>query len=263
MSERADSLARELAERHARREVFTSIFEGGEPADVPLAYQVQERFVAGLIAGRGGAPVGYKVGLTTERMQQMCGVHEPISGVVLASRVLRSPARVKAADYVRLGLESEMAVRIAPGAGRMGEALQDLPLHHLIDQVCAAFELVEDSGADYKQLSAASIVADNSWNAGLVLGPAIPVGGLAHLRGRRGVLSLNGAEVNDGMSDEVLGDPLNAVHWLASHLRRRGGALQPGQWVSTGSIVPTRFVAPGDAYRFEIDGLPPVELEVA
>jgi 2-keto-4-pentenoate hydratase len=259
VSERADSLARALAERHARREVFTSIFEAGEAPDVALAYQVQERFVAGL----GGTAVGYKVGLTTERMQQMCGVNEPISGVVLASRVLRSPAKTRTADYVRLGLESEMAVRIAPGAGRPGLELQDLPLHHLIDQVCAAFELVEDSGADYKRLSAASIVADNSWNAGLVLGPPIPVGGLAHLRGRKGVLSLNGEAVNQGMSDEVLGDPLNAVHWLASHLRRRGGALKPGQWVSTGAIVPTRFVQPGEAYRFEIDGLPPVELQVS
>jgi 2-keto-4-pentenoate hydratase len=146
VSERADSLARVLAERHARRDVFTSIFEEGEPADVPLAYQVQEAFVAGL----GGTPVGSKVGLTTQRMQQMCGVNEPISGVVLASRVLRSPTAVKASDYVRLGVESEMAVRIALGAGQVGAGrtgleLQDLPLHHLIDQVCAAFELVEDS----------------------------------------------------------------------------------------------------------------------
>ena len=259
MSDRADSLARELAERHARREVFTSIFNEGDAPDVALAYQVQERFVAGL----GGTTVGFKVGLTTERMQKMCGVSEPISGVVLGSRVLRSPATVKAADHVRLGLESEMAVRIAAGADQRGLDLQDLPLHHLIDQVCAAFELVEDSGADYSKLSAASIVADNSWNAGLVLGPPMAVGTLAHLRGRRGVLSLAGEQVNEGMSDEVLGDPLNAVRWLASHLRRRGAELKPGQWVSTGAIVPTRFAAPGDDFHFEIDGLPPVELKVS
>jgi 2-keto-4-pentenoate hydratase len=263
VSARADSLARELAERHARREVFTSIFEDGEAPDVALAYEVQDRYVAGLGGQTGGQTGGYKVGLTTERMQQMCGVAEPISGVVLQSRILRSPATVSAADYVRLGLESEMAVRIAPGADQRGLDVQDLSLHHLIDQVCAGFELVEDSGADYKRLSAASIVADNSWNAGLVFGPPSPVGGFAHLRGRRGVLKLNGEAVNEGMSDEVLGDPLNAVHWLASHLRRRGRALQPGQWVSTGAIVPTRFVAPGDRYVFEIEGLAPVELRIA
>jgi 2-keto-4-pentenoate hydratase len=267
MRQGAEDLALELARRHAARATFTSIFDdadatAGAAPDVAFAYEVQDRFVAEL-SRSGAQAAGYKVGLTTTRMQQMCGVNEPISGVVLGPRVLRSPASVKPADHVRLGLESEMAVRIAPGAGRTGVELQDLPLHHLIDQVCAAFELVEDSGADYRRLSAASIVADNSWNAGLVLGPPIAVGGLAHLRGRRGVLKLNGEPVNEGMSDEVLGDPLNAVHWLASHLRRRGRALQPGQWVSTGAIVPTRFLAAGEAYAFEIDGLPPVELSVS
>jgi 2-keto-4-pentenoate hydratase len=258
VSARADSLARRLAERHARREVFTSIFEDGEAPDVSLAYDVQDRYVAGL----GGKAAGYKIGLTTTRMQQMVGVDEPISGVVLQSRILHAPGEVRAADYVRLGVESEMAVRIALDADRRGLDVQDLPIHHLIDQVCASFELVEDSGADYKRLSAASIVADNSWNAGLVFGAPSAAAGFAHLRGRRGVLSVNGEAVNEGMSDEVLGDPLNAVRWLAHHLRRRGGALQPGQWVSTGAIVPTRFVAPGDRFVFEIDGLAPVELRI-
>jgi 2-keto-4-pentenoate hydratase len=262
--ERAQALAAALLGRHARRETFTSIFDaldqdGGEAPDEALAYAVQDAYVAGL----GGQPAGYKVGLTTQRMQQMCGVDEPISGVVLKSRILASSATVRAADYVRLGIESEMAVRIAPGADRRGLDVQDVDFHHLIDQVCASFELVEDNGADYKRLSAASIVADNSWNAGLVFGQASPAGGFAHLRGRRGVLSVNGEAVNEGMSDEVLGDPLNAVRWLAGHLRRRGSALKPGQWISTGAIVPTRFAAPGDRFVFEIEGLAPVQLRIA
>jgi len=259
MARDAETLARTLAERHAARASFTSIFDEGESPEVAFAYEVQDRYVAGL----GGETGGYKVGLTTQRMQALCGVDEPISGVVLASRILGSPATVRAGDYVRLGLESEMAVRIAPGADRRGLDVRDLPPHQLIDQVCAGFELVEDSGADYKRLSAASIVADNSWNAGLVFGPPSPAGGLGHLRGRRGVLRLNGEAVAEGSSDEVLGDPLNAVRWLAGHLQRRGGALAPGMWISTGAIVPTRFVAPGEAYIFEIEGLAPVELRIA
>jgi 2-keto-4-pentenoate hydratase len=261
MHPRAERLALILAARHAGRETFTSIFDDGESPDVAFAYEIQDRYVATLRAS-GAKPAGYKIGLTTKRMQQICGVDEPISGVVLDPRILCSPATARAADYVRLGVESEMAVRIAPGVAERGARLEDLPLAELIDQVCAGFELVEDSGADYKRLSAASIVADNSWNAGLVFGAASPVSDFVHLRGRRGVLRLNGEPVNEGSSDEVLGDPLNAVHWLASHLKQRGGALAPGQWVSTGAIVPTRFAAVGDAYRFEIDGLAPVELRI-
>jgi 2-keto-4-pentenoate hydratase len=75
-----------------------------------------------------------------------------------------------------------------------------------------------------------------------------------------GVLTRNGEPAGDGVSDEVLGDPLNAVQWLSAHLRARGGALHPGQWVTTGSIVPTRFVAAGETWRFVLGDLPPVEL---
>ncbi len=262
----ADRLARSLSERHANRQTFTSIFddilpEGGEPG-VGLAYEVQDRYVAGLCA-LGAKPAGYKIGLTTKRMQQMCGVDEPISGIVLNTRILRSPANVRMTDYVRLGIESEMAVRIAPGVSERRGRLEALPLAELIDQVCAGFELVEDSGADYKRLSAASIIADNSWNAGLVFGPPSSIADFTNLRGRRGVLRRNGEEVNEGSSDEVLGDPITAVVWLAKHLERRGGELAPGQWVSTGAIVPTRFVGLGDNYQFEIDGLEPVDLRIS
>lgn len=261
MTSRAESLARTLAQRHDERQVFTTIFDDGEAPDVALAYEVQDRYVAGLLAS-GAKAAGYKIGLTTQRMQQMCGVDEPISGVVLDTRILHSPASARTADHVRLGIESEMAVRVAPGVAERGVAIEALPLSELVDQVCAGFELVEDSGADYKRLSAASIVADNSWNAGLVFGPPAAISDFAHLRGRRGVLRLNGEAVNEGSSDEVLGDPLNAVRWLAGHLRRRGRALEPGQWVSTGAIVPTRFVARGDRYEFEIDGLATVQLRI-
>ena len=260
MTSRAAELARTLAERHAARTTFTSIFDEGEAAELPLAYDVQDHFVASLLAS-GAKPGGYKVGLTTKRMQALCGVEEPISGVVLSNRIYTAPASFQVANYVRLGVESEMAVRIGPNVGERAMP-KDLPLAEFIDQVCASFELVEDSGADYKRLSAASIVADNSWNAGLVFGAPVPISAFEHLRGRRGALRLNGEVVNEGVSDEVLGDPLNAVRWLDGHLRRRGVALKPGDWVSTGAIVPTRFVAPGETYVFDLDGLPPTELRL-
>jgi len=238
---RADALAAELLRRHAAREAFTSIFPEGEAQDMALAYAVQDAVVAGL----GGAAGGYKVGLTTQRMQRMCGVDEPIAGVVLARRLMASPAQVRVADHVHPGLESELAVRIGPD----GEG---------IDQVCAAFELVEDNGADYAKLSAALIVADNSWNVGLVLGPPVPAP--ATLKGLRGVLTRNGEPAGDGVSDEVLGDPMTAVRWLGEHLRARGGGLKPGDWVTTGSIVPTRFVTPGETWVWTLGDLPPAEL---
>jgi 2-keto-4-pentenoate hydratase len=61
----------------------------------------------------------------------------------------------------------------------------------------------------------------------------------------------------------VLGHPLNSIAWLCEHLARRNARIEAGQWVMTGSIVPTRFPQAGDHYLFEIAGLPPVEARIA
>jgi len=256
----AETFAKAIAERHRNRQAFTLEAPAGRTGDMDFAYEVQDALVPRL-GGASPATAGYKIGLTTPRMQQMCGVDEPIVGVVLANRMHPSPARITAADHVRLGIESEIALRIGR-AFPEGEVSPQRVLGH-VDGVCAAFELVDDSGADYRRLTAATLVADNAWNAGLVTGPIVPCAAIRSLAGLKGVLLRDGEPVDEGSSSDVLGDPANALAWVVRHLARRGGALAPGQWVSTGAIIPTRFVAPGETYRFEVAGLPAVELELA
>ncbi|MGC1302536.1 MAG: fumarylacetoacetate hydrolase family protein [Caulobacteraceae bacterium] len=229
----------------------------GPGFDLAAAYDVQDRYVALLKAECGQDVAGYKIGLTSPRMQAMCGVDQPIAGVVLASRLQSSPGRAKVSDHIRLAIECEIAVRLGRDPPGGGLALARDEVDVLIDRACAAFEIVDDAQADYATLDAPSIVADNSWNAGLLLGPDQPYDG-GGLTGRQGVLYRNGEELDRGCSDDVLGDPLNVIAWLAGHLAARGQGLKAGDWVTTGSIVTSKFVQPGEAYEFRVDGLEPV-----
>ncbi|HEV2532344.1 2-keto-4-pentenoate hydratase [Phenylobacterium sp.] len=256
----ASNFAKAIAERHRNRERFTLEAPAGRAGDMDFAYDVQDQLVA-MIAGSAAPPAGYKIGLTTPRMQQMCGIDEPIVGVVFANRIHPSPARVAVKDFVRLGIESEIALRIGRPFSDADGASNNVLDH--VDAICAAFELIDDSHADYGRLAAAPLVADNAWNAGLVTGPVVAAAGIVSLRDLKGVLRRDGEVIDAGSSSDVLGDPVNALSWVVRHLARRGQALVPGQWVSTGSIVPTRFVEPGQTYRFDVEGLPPVELAIA
>jgi 2-keto-4-pentenoate hydratase len=233
----------------------------GPGFDMAAAYAVQDAYVALLKVQRGAAMAGYKVGLTNPRMQAMCGVDEPVAGVVLASGVQPSPGKIRAADHIHLGIECEIAVRL--GADVKPETLPSSPetAGRLIDRVAAAFEIVDDAKADYTRLDGVSLAADNSWNAGLVLGPEESYDGRP-LTGRRGVLAVNEKDVDHGMSDDVLGDPLSVVVWLARHLATRGQHLRRGDWITTGSIVTTKFAQAGETYAFRIEGLEPVRLSV-
>ena len=53
-------------------------------ANVADAYAVQREYVRLQMQARGAGAAGYKIGLTSKRMQEMCGIDSPIAGVVLA-----------------------------------------------------------------------------------------------------------------------------------------------------------------------------------
>ena len=73
-----------------------------------------------------------------------------------------------------------------------------------------AFELIEDRFAEYKATNALSLIADNAWNGGIVLGPAIPLPPGLDLDGIGGMLLSNGRAIATGKHD----DPLGALAWL-------------------------------------------------
>src|ERR1700753_1007749 len=109
------------------------------------AYDVQDRYVA-LLRAAHGEPMGYKVGLTSKTMQTFCGIDHPIAGVMLAGRALQSGASVRRADYGRLGLEFEIAVRMK--SDMPASATTPAAVAPYVDGVCTAFDVGDVRGGD-------------------------------------------------------------------------------------------------------------------
>jgi 2-keto-4-pentenoate hydratase len=249
-----------LWEQHRDGVRFQSIAELLPSKEV--AYAVQDELVQLMIPSEG-SPRGYKIGLTSLRMQQMCGLNEPVAGRVLARRIHRAPARVALGRFARLGVESELCLLLK----------EELPLRaarYALEEVAsaiggaaAAFELVDDRNANYAQLDAYSLIADNSWNAGVVVAESSPLEGSSLDVGTLdGTLRVNGEQVDSGNSRDALSHPFAVVQWLSDHLRAFGSYLRAGDLIMTGSIVPTRFAKAGEHYRFELTGLAAAELWV-
>jgi 2-oxo-3-hexenedioate decarboxylase/2-keto-4-pentenoate hydratase len=248
--------AHALLEQHAAKARFAPA-PPASATTLPAAYDVQHAFVA-LMLAREGPVAGYKIGLTSPRMQALCGIDQPISGVVLARRVRRSGVTLTRRAYGRLGLEFEIAMRIgrdAPGAEHTAHGIR---AH--VDAVCAGIEIVDDRHADYKVLDVRGLVADNSWNEGMVLSQWLSA--WPDLGAAEGVVHANGQPVDRGFGRDVLGDPFVALAWLANHLHARGECLRAGQVVMTGSLVPTRFPSEDTVFRYELAGIGSVSVSV-
>ena len=236
---------------------FTPFRPQDRLATIADAYDIQDKYVE-LLRSEHGEAIGYKVGLTSAAMQTFCGIDHPIAGVVLARRVHISGATVRRAEYGRLGLEFEIAVRIKSNISV--NAHTPAAIAPCIDGVCAAIEVVDDRGADYTNLDVRSLVADNSWNAGIVLSNFTST--WPDLEALPGRASRDGSPIGEGHGRDILGHPFNSVAWLNSQLTSRGGGLRSGQIVMTGSVMKTVFPSEDAAYRFELEGLGAVDVRV-
>lgn len=250
-------LAAHLQQLHAERAPFQTLQLAGRPLDMAQAYRVQDALVDAMCRG-GDRVAGYKIGLTSPAMQQMCGIASPVHGRILASRVYQSGQALPLAQYVRLGLEFEIVVRL-------GRDVRDPPataeaLGPWVDAIAPAFELIEDRDADYAILDAASLVADNAWSAGLVHGTwQTPP---TDLPARTGRIHVDGVLHEEGRVGDAFGHPFASVLWLAQALVERGHYLRAGDLLMTGSIVRTQFPKAPGPWRYAVDGLGDVRLEL-
>jgi 2-keto-4-pentenoate hydratase len=254
-------IAHMLWQEHRTGQDFRPFAATHGVGDVDAAYSVQRALVAEMMAGGPQSPAGYKIGLTSKRMQEMCRIDTPIAGVVVQGRVHASGATIERHRYGRLGLEFEIGVRMAHDLPPAGAPFARATVAAAVGQVCAAVELVDDRNADYKTLDVLSLIADNSWNGGIVLGA--PRAAWPELTEVVGTVFWDGAEVDRGMGRDVLGHPFEPLTWLANHLAKTGDGLRAGDWVLTGSLVTTRFPTAPARVRFELAGIGAVELAVA
>jgi 2-keto-4-pentenoate hydratase len=189
-------------------------------------------------------------------MQKLCGVDEPCYGAIFAREAHHRRAVLSARDYCRLGVETEIAFRLGDDLPEGGDRQQ---VAAAVESSMAAIELIEDLRHDYKRLDAAAMVAANVWNAGVVLGTPVDWRTL-DLERIMAQLSINGQKIGKGTGGDVMGNPLNALVWLAGKLAAAGTPLQRGMIVMTGSMVPIQYPVAGDRVLVEISGLGTAEL---
>jgi 2-keto-4-pentenoate hydratase len=246
----AAAVAQVLDEAHATRARYANLPEPIAPKSFAEAYAAQEALCA-LWEPRFGPVAGRKIAVTTKVMQELMGIDHPCMGAVFASRILGSPAKVAKAQFVNLRVECELAVRLGRDLPKERAPYTRESVRAAVLEIMAAFELIEDRNADYRSCQALSLIADNAWNGGIVLGAAKPPPAQLDFNGIGGRLTRDGREELSGMTD----DPLGALAFLANLAADRGRPLTARMVVITGSIVPTVDIGIGERLDFAIDGV--------
>jgi 2-keto-4-pentenoate hydratase len=259
MSADDHAAARFIADRRLGRRALPALESAIRPVDEVRAYRVQDALHEMLTAAGLGRVAGHKIGCTTKVMQEFLGIPNPCAGGVFASTVWSSPAAVPHASFLHVGVECEIVVRLGADLDPVHAPFTAEGVSHAIEALMAGMEIVDDRYVDYKALDTPTLIADDFFDAGCVLGAPVLDWRKLDIPSLVGTTRINGLEVGRGRGADVMGHPFNALAWLANALAQRGRSLRAGEFVFTGSVVETKWVNRGDRVAMEIEKLGRVE----
>src|SRR6202022_304729 len=250
--------AKVIAKARRNRTQLASLPSDVAPQDEAEGYQIQ-RALHDLLLPQTGALVGYKIGCTSAVMQRYLDIPHPCGGGVFENGVHDSGAQLAAADYVHAGVECEIAVRLARDLAASEEPFTAEWVAEAIEAYHPAIEIVDDRYVKWETMGAPTLVADDFFAAGCVLGKPVARTKAPDLLQVVGRALINGVEAGQGTGADVLGHPHNALAWLANHPAADAKGLRAGEIVLTGRLVKTVWLKAGDRVEMQLDGLGTVQ----
>jgi|TARA_B110000483_G_scaffold243634_1_gene334684 2-oxo-3-hexenedioate decarboxylase/2-keto-4-pentenoate hydratase len=238
-----------------------SLSKALRPAEESQGYLLQ-KYVNRLLESSLGPVVGHKIGCTTPVMQKFLGIPTPCAGQIFSRTVLRRHGVVPREGFRRIGVECEIVALISETISPNDYCSLSFSPMDIIGSVMVGMEIVDDRYHSYESLGVPTLIADNFFNSGCVLGDAVTRWDTLDLSNLSGVTRVNGVALGKGRGAQIMGSPLNALRWFVRSMMDRGLTVQKGQFVMLGSVVETKWLEAGDVAEVEIDSLGSVSLTV-
>jgi len=242
----------ELLSRHRLEGlVFGGFPEESRPRNEDEGYEIQTVLHELLEDAGHGKVVGHKIGCTTPTMQAYLNIPQPTAGGVFDSTVQQVDGRFRHADFVRPGVECELAVRLIRDLEPRNAPFERSEITAAVGSVMAAIEVVDDRYSDWGSLGVSQLIADDFFGAGCVLGAEHEMSEELDLAAVSARMTVNGLEVGAGVGADILGDPLTALTWLVNAMAGYGHFFRRGSFVLLGSLVQTQWVEQNDVVVVE------------
>lgn len=228
--------------------------------DLPAAYAVQ----MGLVQARldaGAVVVGRKIGATSKAVQDQLGVDQPDFGYLLDEMEVSAAGPISMAGLLQPRVEAEVAFRLGSDIAPATEEEITLELVRAAVEVALPSLEIVDSRIDGWDITFTDTVADCASSALYVVGDdGLPLSELEPVDVEM-TLEINGEVRSSGNGAACLGDPLEALRWLAVQAFRFGDPLRAGHLILSGALGPFVPFAPGDRVTASISGFAPLSVQ--
>ena len=204
---------------------------------------------------------GHKIGLTSKAMRDLTGATEPDYGFIFDNWFVLEGDTVDRAAMNRPLVEVELA--FVMGRELIGPSVNAADVIRAVDFVLPALEIVDTRYNARGANMLVDSISDAASCGFVVLGGNPAKLTDVDVRRMSASLSINGVILESGSAAAVMGNPINAVVWLANKLHEFGVNMQPGDVILSGSFVKAIPFNSGDSLVALYDQLGEVTLSVA
>lgn len=243
--------AQRLAQAERTKQPIAPLTETNPNMTVDDAYRIQLAQIEEKKA-QGATVAGLKIGLTSKAMQDMLGVYTPDYGFILNTMVHDEDAPINASAYIEPRVEFELAFyfkKTLQGTVTIDDVID------AVDYVVPSIEIIDSRIADWK-IKFEDTVSDNGSSAGAILSSTkTKLSDIADITAIPVKAYKNGEFFDEATTAAVLGNPLEAVVWLANAVREYGITIQAGTFVLSGAVSKAVPFVAGDVFEADFGPL--------
>jgi 2-keto-4-pentenoate hydratase len=187
---------------------------------------------------------------------------EPTAAPIPSEHLLRSPASVAGGTMQMVGVEAEVAFRLAKDLPPRSRPYSERSIAAAVGEVVVAIELCDTRLANWKETSGLWKLADFQNNSALVTGS-----------GTKDWLKIDfaqqemefriGKRVAKAKGAHSFGNPFRLLPWLVKHVHKRGLGLHAGDVITTGAWTGLEIAKIGDEVTARFPGIGEATVKVA
>ncbi len=246
-----DRLSQELIEAGRTCTPVDNLTDRFPEISIPEAYVIQLRMVQTKV-NNGEVIVGKKIGLCSKAMQELLGVNEPDYGHILNTMVVPQDQPILMTRLIQPRIEGEVCFVLKDDL--RGPGITSAMVLTATAGIMPALEVIDSRFKGWK-IKIQDTIADNASSALVVLGSQMTSVANLDFRLVGMVLEKNGETIATGAGAAVLGNPAQAVAWLANKLNEYGITLRKGEFIMSGSLTSAMDIEAGSCFRATFDRL--------
>ena len=254
---KVEEIANFIVSEHNENKKYINLPVSLKPQNIEEAYLAQNLFHKNV--GRGNLG-GYKIALASKIQQELCGINHPVAGGIFKNEIFNSPYVIEYKNYFGLGLEFELAMEISDDLTNDMGVFNKENIKKYISNIYAAFEMIIDRDANYNDIDAYSMAADNAWCGGVVLGNAIDDWQKVDYENQKSLLHWN--DETPQKANLIDSNPFESLAWVVNLKLSQNTIIPKGSKIITGSVIKTRSPKIGDKIVYEIPNLSSVEIKI-